>query len=135
MENCVVCLAKKIGFAGMIVCAALVVAGVAAGGQTPDQAWLKYRGPGGRWIVPLKVRALGKGPLETSAARELQRGITSLSHASVLWLGSAFYGETIVGTVDEVRQAFPDLPVPHDLKSEGYWLYWIGSAGDLNNSA
>ena len=135
MENCAVWLRKKIAFAGLFVCAAVLATGFAASGQTADQAWLKYRGHGDRWIIPLKVRALGKGSLETSAAQELQRGITSLSNASVLWRGSAFQGETIVGTVEEVRQAFPDLPVPHDLKPEGYWLYWIGSAGDLNNSA
>jgi alpha-glucuronidase len=132
MENCAVWLGKKIGFVGVMACAALFVAGTAVSKQTADQAWLKYRGPGGRSISPLKVRALGKSPLEASAAQELQRGITSLSNASLLWRGSALNGQTIVGTVDEVRQAFPDLPVPHDLKPEGYWLYWSGSIKELD---
>jgi len=114
--------------------AMIVAAWLPCSAQTADQAWLQYRGPGGRWLIPLKVRALGSGLLESSAAQELQRGISKLSSASVLWRGSALYGETIVGTADEVRHAFPDLPVPRDLKPDGYWLYWSGSAGDLKDS-
>ncbi len=114
--------------------AAVLASGVAAAAQTADQAWLNFRGTGNRWIVPLRVHALGNGPLETSAARELLRGIEDLSHASVLWRGSAFEGRTIVGTVDEVRHAFPILPVPSDLQPEGYWLFWFGSLGDLKGS-
>jgi alpha-glucuronidase len=102
--------------------------------QTADQAWLKYRGVGGRWGVPLHVQAIGNSAIETSAAAELQRGITQLSKASVLWQGSALYAKTVVGTLDEVRRAFPDLPVPRTLPPEGYWLCWAGTTGDLKGS-
>jgi len=125
---------SRIGFFKICVIVAALTGSVAASAQTADQAWLRYRGPGGRWLVPLRVHALGNGPLETSAAFELQRGIDHLSRASVLWRSSAFEGETIVGTVDEVRHAFPNLPVPSDLQPEGYWLSWFGSAGSLKGS-
>jgi alpha-glucuronidase len=39
-----------------------------------------------------------------------------------------------LGTVDEIRHAFPDLPVPSDLQPDAYWLSWIGSTGDLKGS-
>jgi alpha-glucuronidase len=95
--------------------------------QTADQAWLRYGGSHGRFVIPLEVRALGNGTLEQSAAHELQRGITSLSNGSVLWRGSAFDGHTIVGTAQEVRKAYPALPVPTDLPPDSYWLYWSGN--------
>jgi len=75
-------------------------------------------------VIPLDVRALGNEPLEQSAVHELQRGITGLSAGSLTAMGSAFHGHTIVGTVQEVRNAFPAFPVPIDLEPEGYWLYW-----------
>jgi alpha-glucuronidase len=104
-------------------------------GQTADEGWLKYGGYHGRWFIPIHVRALGSGPVESSAARELQRGISDDSNWSMLWRSSAFNGETIVGTAEEVRRAFPDVPVPGHLAQEGYWLYWTGGAGDLKDDA
>lgn len=121
---------KKIGF----LLAAGLLSASCIPAQTADEAWLKYRGPGGRWIVPLHVRALGSGTTEETAAHELQIGMNRLANASVLWRGSAFHGETVVGTIEEVRRAFPDLPVPRSLQPEGYWLYWSGPAGDLDYS-
>jgi alpha-glucuronidase len=107
--------------------AVLLAYGLTASAQTADQAWLRYGGSHGRIVIPLTVRALGNGPLEQSAAHELQRGITGLSNGSILWRGSAFAGHTIVGTAQEMRRAFPGLPVPTDLEPEGYWLYWDGN--------
>jgi alpha-glucuronidase len=100
---------------------------LAVSAQSADQAWLRYGGSHGRFVIPLEVRALGHGTLEQSAAHELQRGITSLSNGSVLWRGSAFNGHTIVGTAEEVRKAYPALPVPTDLTPDSYWLYWSGN--------
>ena len=105
----------------------LLASGLSVPAQTADQGWLRYSGSHGRIVIPLKVRALGTGVLEQSAAHELQRGITSLANGSVLWRGSAFEGHTIVGTAQEVRQAYPGLPVPTDLEPQGYWLYWNGN--------
>ncbi len=115
-------------------CAVLTLTASLASAQTADQAWLKYRGVSGRWRVPLQVEALGKSPIETSAAAELRHGITQFSNASLLWRGSALYAKTVVGTLDEVRRAFPNLPIPRTLPPEGYWLYWSGTTGDMNGS-
>ena len=30
---------------------------------------------------------------------------------------------TMVGTAEEMRKAFPDVPVPADLGADGYWIY------------
>src|ERR1035438_4080431 len=78
MEKWAAWLLKKIGFGGSIVCAALLIAGFAASGQTADQAWL--RGPN-RLILFGKVVALGSSPIEQSAVQELSRSVTH--HASV----------------------------------------------------
>jgi alpha-glucuronidase len=117
----------KIDFFKAIACTVLFAAGgIAAQAQTANQAWLRLQGPSQRWYVPLHVRPLGEGALEQSAARELQSGIKQISDASMLWHSSAFAGETIVGTRDEVLRAFPGLPVPAHFEPEGYWIYWSG---------
>ncbi len=125
---------QKIGFAGLFACGVLVAAGSAAGGQTADQAWLRYAGHQGRALIPLEVRALGVGLLEQSGAAELKRSVADLSqHLGAGFSARAresFGGETIIGTAEEVRKALPDLPVPSDLKPDGYWLYWNGKKGD-----
>jgi alpha-glucuronidase len=113
---------------------ALALAASFASAQTADQAWLRYRGVGGRWSAPLQVQALGNSAIETSAAAELRRAIAQLASASVLWQGSAFHAKTVVGTLDEVRRAFPNLPAPPTLPPEGYWLYWAGTTSDLQSS-
>jgi alpha-glucuronidase len=111
----------------ILALATSLLAAFAAPAQTADQAWLRYVGSYGRFVIPLQVRALGDGVLEQSAAHELQRGMTSFSHGSVLWRVSAVEGHTTVGTAEEVRKAFPALPVPTDLPPDGYWLYWKGT--------
>ncbi|MGA2807283.1 MAG: alpha-glucuronidase family glycosyl hydrolase [Terracidiphilus sp.] len=111
----------------ILLLAAQLAGGLSAAAQTADQAWLRYSGYHGRTTIPLKVRALGHGVLEQSAANELQRGITALTAASSYLSNSAINGQTIVGTAEEVRKAYPNLPVPTDLEGEGYWLYWTGA--------
>src|ERR1700690_1320791 len=56
-----------------LVLAALLASGLSVPAQTADQAWLRYSGYHGPTAIPLKVRALGHGILEQSAAQELQR--------------------------------------------------------------
>jgi alpha-glucuronidase len=123
MEKWAAWLLKKIGFGGSIVCAALLIAGFAASGQTADQAWL--RGPN-RLILFGKVVALGSSPIEQSAVQELSRSVTH--HASVK--GGVFSTAegrekslTVVGTAEEIRKAYPEVPVPGDLKPEEYWIW------------
>ncbi len=79
--------------------------------QTAEQGWLRY-GPGGGVQTPaVNVQVLGKGALEASAVAELKRGLDGAE------------GQTIVGTVSEVRSAHLDVPVPFDLKPGGYWIF------------
>ena len=120
-------------FLAGIVLAAVLAGGLAAGAQTAEQAWLRYQGHQGRVLIPLKVRALGAGVLEQSAASELKRSIADYAGRTTGLSGralEAFGGETVLGTAEEVRKAYPDLPVPSDLQPDGYWLYWNGVKGD-----
>ena len=127
MEKCVVRLREKIGFVGAIGCAAVLAAGIAASGQTADQAWLRY-GPQSRTarlIVPRNMRALGSSALRAVRDRRTQaKSRTTLRLVqSPARRKAAVAGETVVGTAEEVRKAYPNLPVPADLGPDGYWLY------------
>jgi alpha-glucuronidase len=110
----------------------VLAGGMAASAQTADQAWLRYDGSHSRILIPLQVRALGVGALEKSGVQELQRSLPSISGAGLTAsVKQIFDGETIIGTVEEMRRAFPELPVPTDLESEGYWIYsWRNATGD-----
>ena len=87
--------------------------------QTADQAWLRYAGGQAHSAIPASVRALGSGALEQSAVHELQRGIGGLTGEKA---DRARKGETVVGTLDEVRVAFPGLAVPAHVAAHGFWL-------------
>jgi alpha-glucuronidase len=99
--------------------AAAFAAGTMARAQTADQAWLRYAGAQARSAIPTSVRALGSDVLEQSAVEELQRGIAGMTGAKAVNSGK---GETVVGTLDEVRAAFPELQVPPHLVAHGFWL-------------
>jgi alpha-glucuronidase len=107
----------------------VLAGGLTAFAQTADQAWLRYDGYHGRTAIPLRVRVLGSGVLEQSAASELQRRIDGLAGASSVISNSAVTGEIILGTTDEIHKAYAQLPIPDDLEPEGYWLSWH-EAGD-----
>jgi alpha-glucuronidase len=96
--------------------------------QRADQAWLRYAADHGRIEAPRSARALGSGALELSAASELQRGIAGLAGVTSYAADSVMKGEAVLGTAEEVHNAFPDLAVPSDLEPEGYWLSWAGSS-------
>ncbi|KAA6457318.1 glucosiduronase [Acidobacteria bacterium AB60] len=88
--------------------------------QTTRQTWLNHGPKGGvRIFYPPTVRALGDSPEERSAVDELNRGQSGLTALE----RQSFQGQTVVGTVEEMRKAFPDIPIPNDLASEGYWFY------------
>jgi alpha-glucuronidase len=67
--------------------------------------------------------------LEQSAARELQRGITGLTHPSSGISDSAVKGKIVVGTVQQVRKTYPKLTMPRHLGPDGYWLNWTRHNG------
>lgn len=104
--------------------------------QSADQAWLKYgRVNGNTLFLPIDVRALGSGILEKSAVSEINRNLGSLAGRNTMGPGFsararlALSGQTILGTAEEVRKAFPGIPVPPDLGPEEFWVYANGSEG------
>jgi alpha-glucuronidase len=116
---------RKIAFTASIACGVLFIPALSHA-QTADQAWLRYTG-GHPASVPAFVRALGDDPLEQSAMKELQRGIAGLTGAQPD--GTSTKGETVVGTLDEVRKAFPALAAPAHLGPHGFWLTRTTSHG------
>jgi alpha-glucuronidase len=122
---------KRIDLFASLAGVLVLAGGLAVHAQTAEQAWLRYDGSHSRIFVPLKVRALGAGTLEKSGVQELQRSLPSISGVGMTARArSTFGGETIIGTVEEVHKAYPELPVPADLEPEGYWIYWSGATGD-----
>jgi hypothetical protein len=99
-----------VDFLAAFLMVAILASGLAAHAQTEDQAWLRYAGGPAHSAIPVSVRALGTNVLERSAVEELQRGIAGMSG------NSANAGETVVGTLDEVRAAFPGLGFPLTLQ-------------------
>jgi alpha-glucuronidase len=117
-----------------IVSAAIFAATPVATAQTPlahtqtnDQAWLSYSGGRERLAIsppiPPSIRALGNSVLEQSAVQELQRGFVGATGTTATPGAKASNaGETVVGTLDEVRAAFPGLQVPAHIAVHGFWL-------------
>ena len=102
--------------------------------QTADQAWLRY-GHVHRilQLPPINVQVLGNSVLEKSAVEELRKSLPALAvyetSGATAQAGSAVGGEVTLGTLDELRKASPDLPVPTDLQPDGYWIYSNGLSG------
>ena len=101
---------------GLVVLGLAMLAGTAARAQTAEQAWLKYMGGHANAGIPQNVRALGGGVLEESAVEELKRGLAGMEGTQT---GG---GETVLGTLDEVRKAYPLLKAPTHLEAHGFWL-------------
>ena len=101
---------------GLVILGLAMLAGTAARAQTAEQAWLKYMGGHANAGIPQNVRALGGGVLEESAVEELKRGLAGMEGTQT---GG---GETVLGTLDEVRKAYPLLKAPTHLEAHGFWL-------------
>jgi alpha-glucuronidase len=119
---------KKFSFLGCVKCtvhlAGLLAAGSACLAQTADQGWLRYSNHSDRMIIPLQMSALGSGALEQSAIAELKRSVADVAQGRLSARSKdAFAGKTVVGTVEEVRKAYPNVPVPTDLAPDEYWVY------------
>ena len=99
---------------------ALLVAAPALPAQTADQAWLKYRPLGKPLSVPTRVVVLGQGPVERSAASELERGLLSLSAKS-----SASPGTIVLGTARQMRAR---QTAASTLSPEEFLIAWNPSA-------
>jgi alpha-glucuronidase len=112
----------------LFVLASLSGTGLAA--QTADQAWLRYPSSG-RTMFPRDIRALGPGSLEQSAVQELKRCLGETANETLTARAAAAEaGQTIVGTVREVRKAYPEVLVPTDLQPGGYWVDRSDSGGN-----
>lgn len=107
---------KKIDFSCALAVLVIAAGTAVACAQTADQAWLKYDLPGRKVHVPAAVRALGDSPAEKSAVEELHRGSSQSDPED----GSG--GQAVLGTVAEIRRAYPDLAIPGDLGPEGFWI-------------
>jgi alpha-glucuronidase len=119
---------KPKGIAALAFSLLVVAALSPACAQTASQAWLRPSTLEHRPSITLEPRALGFGIMEENAVRELKDGNARLLGGSSDSDGSAQKVEAVLGTVDEVRQAFPNVPVPPDLAPEGYWIYWNNAA-------
>jgi alpha-glucuronidase len=107
---------KKIGLTAVVL---VVVMAAAARAQTAEQAWLK--GKGAHTIAAdVRVRVLGSNLLEQTAGNELERGASRIGLAT----GAEKFGaeQIVVGTLDEVRRAYPALKIPLRLDKYGFWL-------------
>jgi alpha-glucuronidase len=114
---------KKIDFfAGLAL--AFVFASPVAGGQTADQAWLKYLPIARQLQVPYEVRASGNSVVEQSAVAELVRGLSSLAagHAS-----ADSHGAIVLGTSQEFHALKRGAGLPH-LAPEEFLIQWAGTA-------
>src|ERR1700691_76002 len=107
---------QKFGFLTTFLLAGVCALGPSARAHAEDQAWLQYASVHHQSAIPAPVRALGSGAQEQSAVAELQRGIAGMTDTK------ANAGETVVGTLDEVRAAFPQLTVPTHIAAHGFWL-------------
>jgi alpha-glucuronidase len=99
--------------------ALLLCAGTSAPSQTADQAWLRHSAlaiP----ALPSTVRALGRSPIEQQALRELTLAVSAAQGSSLF--SNNVRGETVVGTFDELHQAFPEIALPGHTNPETYWL-------------
>jgi alpha-glucuronidase len=100
----------------------LLVSSIPASAQTADQAWLPKVGYHGNSPVAFDVSALGSSTLEMSAAKQLSDGIMALYGPSSYLSEDEITGKNIVGTIQEVHVAYPDLSIPPDLGPQGFWL-------------
>lgn len=97
--------------------------------QTADQAWLRRGYFHGRPPIPMQIRTLGREPLETTAANELVRGINNLFGSKPSIGGNASDSAVVMGTIGEVRAAYPSLNAPSALPPEAFWIAGENSAG------
>ncbi len=110
----------KIDWLAAIAGLAVLAVGMTVPAQTADQAWLRYNGGHSKAAIPVSVRALSSDLKEQSAVHELERGIAGLTGTKP---GTdPAKGETVVGTLSEVRKAFPAIAAPTHLGPHGFWL-------------
>ena len=113
---------KKIDFLAVFASVAVFGCAGAARAQTADQAWLKYAPLHETASLRLVVRSLGNTSLESSAAHELDRGISGLFGKSLSEASNPPEETIAVGTSAEVRASYPDIRIPANLGPEDFWI-------------
>jgi len=107
---------------------AILLPTLVASAQTADQAWLREPS---RLVLFGKVIAFGNSPIEQTAVQELSR---SIQHPASVKGGFSQFALrawregslTVIGTAEEVRKAYPNVPVPSGLAPGEYWIWWNG---------
>jgi alpha-glucuronidase len=115
---------RKIGF--LLASFALMLAcGFAAPAQIADQAWLRKETVHRASSIPLKVRALGTDIVEETALQELNLALSQIVSSPSHVPSSGVAGETILGTLAEVRSSFPSFNDSGGLKPDHYSIQWV----------
>jgi len=114
----------------MIACAML------ANGETGYAAWLRYQ-PANEAVLrsayaelPATVVKLDDSFTLTAAQKELIRGVQGLLGRTLRASNKPVQEDMIVlGTLESVKHAFPAIPLPIGLMTDGYWMKTTGSQG------
>jgi alpha-glucuronidase len=109
---------RSVAFFSAFLLAASFAAGLVAHTQTNDQAWLRYADAHQKSAVPALVRALGTNVLEQSAVQELNRGLNGSPGPDI----DEFTNRIVLGTVEEVRKAYPNASAPANLAPDSFWI-------------
>jgi alpha-glucuronidase len=120
---------KKVVFHFGFLVAAMVLSGLASSAQTADQAWLRHGYFHGLPPVPMRVRALGHTPLEDTAVKVLVKGIDNLWGSSPVIGGKSTEEAIVVGTLNQMRLAYPAVGLPATLPPEAFWIAESKSGG------
>lgn len=118
----------------LCVLCALVAMGLHA--ETGRSAWLRYAGLNGvsvrqyRDAVPAVVASLGGAAPVESARQEVLRGIRGMLGRTLrVESGAPTESAIVLGTLDAVRQAFPQAGLDGDLEPDAFWLKTVQAAG------
>jgi alpha-glucuronidase len=111
----------KIDFLVPIACAAILVSGCSLRAQTAGQAWLDHTLWRGSQPTLFLVHPLGEIPMVQTAAQEFRKEfyhLYGISSANI----DEFRNQIVIGTVADVRKAYPRADVPSKLAPDSFWI-------------
>src|ERR1035437_8799390 len=104
--------------------------------ETGRSAWLRYAGLNGasvrqyRDAVPAVVASLGGAAAVESARQEVLRGIRGMLGRTLrVESGAPTESAIVLGTLDAMRQAFPQAGLDGNLEPDAFWLKTVRMAG------
>src|SRR6185437_13378476 len=106
----------------------LLLSGSRLAAETGYDAWLRYRPidePAVRQTfdrLPQSVAILGRSPVLSSARSEIIRAVKGMLGRTLRANDKLSEDAVVLGTLDSMRAAFPELSTPGDLTGGGYWL-------------